>query len=416
MTMNRRQIFSAGAGLVLAAAPVYAAEQKGPGGGGPARRRLASEFGAVGDGHADDTAALQSALDATFQDKLAGVLEIPAGIYRVTKTLTVNRDANIVHESGIVGNGAVLFSAIQDGGPVIEIESRAIVRFVRIEGIQIQGSGHEGHGLSIKCEHRGNAFYNFGIRDFVVQGCGGDGIHVIGNVFEGQVFNGYFRDNKGNGVTFSHGAENTGVSAVHFFGCIFGGNGVHGAELVNGVQDVDFHGCYFLLNKKFGLVAKYGCSLLSNCGFENNHAGAPDFEHGDAGLMLEVFGTLVGCTSYSIYHQTHLVRTYITNNLVMVGCNGYGGDKAKDAKLAKLDGKPGAAITMVGCRGGIEQSDKIQALIIGQGGAGVRFGSRWNDTNLPQLGDYRLWVDEGGRLRMKMGRPDSDGDGKVIGT
>ena len=29
----------------------------------------------------------------------------------------------------------------------------------------------------------------------------------------------------GNGVTLSHGPENTVLSAVHFFGCVFGGNG-----------------------------------------------------------------------------------------------------------------------------------------------------------------------------------------------
>ena len=416
MTMNRREVFTAGAGAMLAATPAFAVERRGAGAAPAGRMRSAADFGAVGDGQTDDTAALQSGLDATFKDPDGGVLEIPAGIYRVSRTLTVSRETNIVCESGIIGRGAVFASLIEDGTPVIEFESRAIVRFVRIEGLQIQGRGREGHGLSIKSEHRGNAFYNFCLRDIVVQGCGGDGCHIVGNVFEGQIFNSYFRDNKGNGVTFSHGPENTGVSAVHVFGCVFGGNGVHGAELMKGVQDADFHGCYFLLNKKFGMVATYGCTLLSNCGFENNHAGAPDFQHGDAGLLLETFGTLVGCTSYSIYHQTHLVRTFITNNLVMVGCNGYGSGDAKAAKLAKLDGKPGAAITTVGCWGGIEQSEKIQALIIGQGGAGVRFGSRWNDATLPQLGEYRLWVDSTGHLRIKKGNPESDADGKIIGT
>ncbi len=39
----------------------------------------ASAFGAIGDGRADDTAALQAALDAGIRDRNGGVLVIPPG-------------------------------------------------------------------------------------------------------------------------------------------------------------------------------------------------------------------------------------------------------------------------------------------------------------------------------------------------
>src|SRR5699024_7771978 len=45
------------------------------------------DFGAVGDGHHDDTAALQKAIEAAGLKKGGGVLEIPAGNYRITHTL-----------------------------------------------------------------------------------------------------------------------------------------------------------------------------------------------------------------------------------------------------------------------------------------------------------------------------------------
>src|SRR3546814_7012824 len=61
---------------------------------------------------------------------------------------------------------------------------------------------------------RGRYIYNFCLRDIIVEGCGGDGCRMTGNVFEGQVFNAYFRDNGGNGVTLSHGAEDTVLSAL----------------------------------------------------------------------------------------------------------------------------------------------------------------------------------------------------------
>src|SRR3546814_7416550 len=74
--------------------------------------------------------------------------------------------------------------------------------------------------------------------------------------------------------------------------------------MIEGAEDVGFHGCYFLLNGKYGLSADRGCTLLAHCGFENNHRLAGGFENGDAGIRLMVRGTLIGCTAYSIHNQT----------------------------------------------------------------------------------------------------------------
>ena len=53
----------------------------------PSWSNVKTDFGAVGNGVADDTAALQKALD-TFQQK-SNVLYLPAGVYRITKGLTM---------------------------------------------------------------------------------------------------------------------------------------------------------------------------------------------------------------------------------------------------------------------------------------------------------------------------------------
>lgn len=205
------------------------------------------------------------------------------------------------------------------------------------------------------------------------------------------------------------------LSAVHAFGCVFGGNGRNGASLEDGAADLSFHGCYFLLNGHFGLSAETGVTLLSHCGFENNHESADSFAAGDAGLRLMVGGTLIGCTAYSIYKQQRLLRAYVTNRLVMVGCIGRGGGDARKAGLAKLGGKQEAAFTLVGCEGAVDREDGVSPLDIGSG-EGVGFGARWDSPNLLSLGEHRLWVDEKGRLRVAKGRPKSDGDGKVVGV
>lgn len=418
ISIDRRSLFAGGAGMALLAA----ARAKDADAAAPAAKAVVSarDFGAVGDGNADDSAALQKTFEAALDGSAAKMVVIPPGRYRVTRPIRIQtRDrphGNITHRAGILAQGATLVSSIADGQPVIDIESRATVRYFLIEGLTIKGSGRDGHGLSITCQKRGRYFYNFCLRDLVIEGCGGDGCHMIGNLFEGQIFNSYFRDNKSNGATFGHGAEDTVLSAVHVFGCVFGGNGRHGAEMIKGAVDVGFQGCYFLLNQHYGLSAGQGCTLLSHCGFENNHQRAKEFEQGNAGLRLMVAGTLIGCTSYSIYSQTHLVRAFVTNRLVMVGCTGEGGGKAKRAGLAAVKGKNGASATLVGCTGRVDRDGPIDVLEFGTKGSGARFGSRWDSANLAWIGDYSLWIDKAGRLRIKKGEPKSDDDGRAVGA
>jgi len=411
VTLGRRGFLGAGAALGAAGAVRPAAAPP------PLHVLNAAEFGAIGDGRADDTAALQRALDRTFAAGGA-MLTIPPGTYRVTRTLRVVFDressGNLGRQSGIVGHGVRLNSEIDDGN-VLEFHCRATVRFVLVEGLDILGRGRERHGISVECDGGGVYFYNFCLRDVTVQGCGGDGCRLVGNVFEGQIFNSYFRSNKGNGATFAHGNHGGILSALHVIGCVFGQNGEHGAAMVNRCYDVAFHGCYFLLNGKFGLLAGNGCTLLSNCGFENNHASAPDFAGGDYGIDLNNFGTLVGCSAYSVFHQTGLIRAFVASRITMIGCLGSGGGQASGAGLAQLGGMRTADATLIGCTGAVRYSNDFEALEISGPNGGIRFGSHWQSRNLPQFGDYRLWVDRSGKLRIKRGAPTADEDGRPVG-
>jgi Pectate lyase superfamily protein/Right handed beta helix region len=413
MSVGRRGFLGTGAALGVAAMALPAAAQA------PTQVLNAVDFGARGDGRADDTAALQRALDRAFG---AGgtLLMIPPGTYRVTRTLRVKfthgAAGDLGRQSDIVGHGARLNSEIADGGNVLELLCDATVRFVLIDGLDILGHGREGHGIYVECDRHGAYFYNFCLRDVNVQDCGGDGCRLVGNVFEGQIINSYFRSNKGNGATFAHGSHGGILSALHVFGAVFGQNGQHGAAMIRRCYDVSFHGCYFLLNGQFGLLAGNGCTLLSNCGFENNHQSAKDFAGGDYGVDLNNFGTLVGCTAYSVFHQTGLIRAFVATRLNMMGCTGSGGGQAADAGLARLGGASSGNATLIGCAGAVRYENGFEALEIGGPGGGVRFGAHWQSRNLPQLGDYRIWIDRTGRPRIKRGAPTSDEDGAPLGT
>jgi hypothetical protein len=415
---SRRALLGIGATVALAALPLSARADSRP---GSARRSMLSaiSFGAKGDGASDDTTALQNALDAAFAPGGPGFLEIPPGIYRVSRTLRIRppegERGNITRHHGILAHGARLLSSIADGGNVLEVICRSTVRFLTIEGLDILGGGREGNGLHLECEYKEHYLYNFCLRDIVVQGCGGDGARLIGNVFEGQLINVYLRDNRKNGATFGHGSRAGILSAIHVFGCVFGQNGQYGAAMVYGCYDVAFHGCYFLLNQKEGLLAENGCTLLSNCGFENNHEGAPDFIHGGSGIYLQNFGTLIGCTAYSMFKQRRLVQAYVVSQFVMIGCTGSGDGQAKGAGLALIGGEPRAHATLISPSGKVEYQNGFEAVeIAAPGVGGARFGAHWKSPNLVRLGDYRLWVDRQGRLRLKNGAPESDEDGSAV--
>lgn len=417
--MRRRDLIASATIMAAGVASSAAKAATAPVDASKENRYSAAQFGAVGDGVTDDTLALQSALDATVGSGKPGLLVIPPGTYKVSRTLRVEfgagRSGKITRRVGVSAQGAQIRSAIKDGKDVLSIDSETVARYLLLDGLDIRGNGAEGNGISFFCDGRGHYIYNMALRDVVVEGCGGDGCRMIGNIFESQIFNSYFRDNRGNGMTLAHGTRGGVLSSLHVFGCVFGGNKGSGAVMTHGANDVSFHGCYFLENDQFGLLVQAGCPLLSHCGFENNYRKAKSFTVGGPGIKLNGFGTLIGCTAYSIHNQTHLIDATVKSRLVMIGCSGSGGGDAKGAKLARLKSdEDSAEITLLGCRGGVDNAQGARPLELGQGG-GARFGAKWDAPDLLRIGDHSLWIDGRGKLRMKRGVPRSEADGSALG-
>ena len=98
--------------LVLIALPcgVAAEETAAPTPSGPSATPLGTvrDFGAVGDGVADDTAALQKAVDAGIGDVI-----LPRGVYRISKPIVVDLDK--VGWTSVAGlAGTALFAQLHD--------------------------------------------------------------------------------------------------------------------------------------------------------------------------------------------------------------------------------------------------------------------------------------------------------------
>jgi hypothetical protein len=79
---------------VTALQPVHGASDEEFNGPFTSWRNVKSEYGAVGDGKADDTAAIQRGLDDLQKHEKAVVLYVPAGKYRITQSLKTTRGSH----------------------------------------------------------------------------------------------------------------------------------------------------------------------------------------------------------------------------------------------------------------------------------------------------------------------------------
>lgn len=138
------------------------------------------DFGAIGDGVTDDTAAIQAAINyasAADSSRRGSAVFFPAGVYRITAPLVV--DASGVKLYGVSESGATSFSpvgyagsqilyATNDAGPVVKIGGNTSIRYGNVvEGLRI------GADLSLTTRPIGlqlNALSEFALRKFHING------------------------------------------------------------------------------------------------------------------------------------------------------------------------------------------------------------------------------------------------------
>lgn len=276
------------------------------------------DFGAVGDGVTDDTAAIQACVDSAFLAKTGSFA--PGGDY-LTGTINMPFDAtqtmcrgNYIEGDGM---GNTRFIAKDAGTIIFNTVQPAPLKFQM--GGHIAGCTLVGNGLANSLGVRSQANYSFGLYDVIMDGFAvGWGVVNQGNPGDYDACNHIVLENSrilnctqwgikldlrtGNNETSFMGIrnstiENCGTSA----GAIGGGMYWRG-------QILQFDNSAFVLNKNRGLYIEGGAGLGSNilgnslC-FENNQ-GISIQCYGITGMefnQLQMYNNDANKAQYGIY-------------------------------------------------------------------------------------------------------------------
>ncbi|MFT8813212.1 glycosyl hydrolase family 28-related protein [Oenococcus sp.] len=170
------------------------------------------DFGALGNGVADDTAAIQSALDAA-NSKGGGEVYFPAGVYMLSKSLTVYSYIKMVGASEF----SVLIKQTNDNaGHIYAID----VRYFAIKDIAFEGLGMDsagGGGIFLSRQNNDNT-EGINFENVTVQKCAGSGITIscpITSIFTNVVCLGLV----GSGFSFYGSGTSVVMNACYAITC-----------------------------------------------------------------------------------------------------------------------------------------------------------------------------------------------------
>lgn len=291
--------------------------------------RNVRNYGAVGDGANDDTAAFQAAINSL--PTAGGTVEVPAGTYRIDAVVSI-RLRSYMHLKLASDAKLVAKANSAERYNIVYVNK---VRDVEISGGQIVGerAGHNGtagewgHGIYV----RGSS--NVTVRDTHISNCWGDGLVVAGatmweapavpskNVFVANIVCtgcrrqgmsiGYVNDVKvydsefsnSNGATPQCGVdiepENGNTSyKVLFDNCLVRGNARYGMLLYKGSQGVTVRNCTVEDNGSCGIVTRNAiATFITASTIRNNSATGIFIQDGTRNCQIS------GNTSYGNYNR-----------------------------------------------------------------------------------------------------------------
>lgn len=238
------------------------------------------QFGAVGDGSSDDTAAINAAL-ASLQRasyERGGVLYFPAGRYRCSSTIAITswnapgETGSALHNIIVRGDGpgcTILdFSSAPDGADAITFNRGA---HFGVEDLEITGrlptESGTGSGSGIVIADASGFSSLFALRNLRIQFCGRNGIQIK-NAYMGTLDDIWTAGHKGNGVEFD--GFHTSIDVRRCYASNNAGIG----WVVNGMTYSNFSSCGSDNNQTGYAISNVAGVHFSGCGAEANNADA----------------------------------------------------------------------------------------------------------------------------------------------
>jgi 20S proteasome alpha/beta subunit len=236
------------------------------------------------------TGALETALKTAMAS--GTVVHLTGVTYTVTKSIVINVTASTQGPVGIDLGGAKILSQITDGSPVIEIIAGPGVNLggLTLSNFMLEGNGQEGDGIKIVADGNDRSVHDWNFSNLELEHVGGIGLDVLGNVFQGTVFDSWMNANTQGGARFANSAHGGAAGGLAWTGGGFRANGVAGLILDNGTHDMTVKGAYFVSNDGPGVDATSGITLVQGSGFENNQ-GTGAIVQGSANFSDDTFST-----------------------------------------------------------------------------------------------------------------------------